>query len=171
RIKTTMRMIIDISPLKIGAATPSSYLRKPWILFYFNTPTVVLHQMPMEHIHFVHGEVVDKFLYIINRIKIPTHIEHQAPPTESGSISNLHSRNANIRPNRPLGRQQLVNRLYRIKQAIRLRSDRFDPIGPNGQPIPFIAQRVGGKAQCDDLLTSGMRSQPDVRTFKKPLFS
>ena len=55
-------------------------------LFNFNSPSLIIRQVPVENVHLVHGKHVDKLVYIIYRSEIPAWIEHHSTVRETGSI-------------------------------------------------------------------------------------
>src|ERR1700734_174070 len=60
----------------IPAAT---FLCKQRVLFYFNTPTLILRKVPVEIVHFVEGYKIDIFFDKINLKKMPAAIQHKTP--------------------------------------------------------------------------------------------
>src|SRR6266498_4493545 len=74
---TITNAIVSFSGITSDGRTisPTANLSKLWIFFYFNPPSLVICQMPMEIIHFMQGEVIDIFFYKTYRKKMATNIE------------------------------------------------------------------------------------------------
>jgi len=66
----------------------SSYFRQLRILLYFDTPSLVISQMPMEDIHFQVCHFIQQLLHHFFTFEITTFIEHKGTPRKSRIVRN-----------------------------------------------------------------------------------
>ncbi|MPN47309.1 hypothetical protein SDC9_194911 [bioreactor metagenome] len=101
----------------LGATTPGNPFGQFRIFFYFDTPTTIFRQVPVEHIQLELCHPVDEFLDIFLRIKISAYIQHQTPISKTGRITDG---DTGYRQSTILLGEKLVQRLYSIKDTCRI---------------------------------------------------
>src|SRR5690606_29751214 len=138
-----MRLVVDVgSALEIRAGPPGAHIGETRILLDLNAPTMIFYQVPVENIHFMHSQVVDEFLDVVYRIKVATYVKHQPSPAEPRLINNFHGGNRYGLISGLPDRQQLIDGLYGIKQAIDFFGMRRNAIVIYKQAIALVAKRI-----------------------------
>ena len=82
--------VIHITPKMIdfGRIPESSYFRQFRILLYFDAPSLVVCQMPMENIHFQICHLIQQLLHHFFAFEITTFVEHKGTPRKSRIVRN-----------------------------------------------------------------------------------
>ena len=103
------------------SVSPCTNGSKLWIFFYLDPPTLVIRKMPVEIIHFMQGDIVDVFFYIINREKVAAYIEMKTAISEAGVVFYGDKRNLDFGigklENCFLYWQKLNKRLHTVKNT------------------------------------------------------
>ena len=63
-------------------------LREQRVFFNFNAPALVVGEVPMKHIHLVHGQQIEVAFYLFHRKKVSANIQMHATPSETRFINN-----------------------------------------------------------------------------------
>ena len=63
------------------------------IFLDFDSPSLIVRQMPVENVHLVHCQQVDKLVNIVNRYIMAANIQHQSAVNKTGRIFYFYSRN------------------------------------------------------------------------------
>ena len=92
-IKTTVVLTIRfcLIPTQYLTFAPSAYFCQFGVFFYFNTPTLVLSQVPVETVKFVGSHHIEQLFNFFLAIEVTTFVEHKATPFKSWRIFHIHS--------------------------------------------------------------------------------
>ena len=93
------------------------------IFLDFDSPSLIVRQMPVEDVHFVHSQQVDKLVDIFYRCVMTADVQHQSAVYKARGVFDFYSRD------RPVGllvqflsvdgrRKKLINSLHTIEKAI-----------------------------------------------------
>ena len=113
------------------------------IFLDFDSPSLIVRQMPVENVHLVHCQQVDKLVDILYRCVMTANVQHQSAMYKAGSVFDLYSRN------RPVGfllqlfsvyggREKLINSLHTIEKSIWLGSCDCNKGGGDRQLVTFF---------------------------------
>ena len=102
--------------------------------------------MPVEDVHLVEGQQVDRALHLVDREEVAGHIEHEPPIGHAGSVDNAHLGDLDG-PHRPAGaerpgRQQLTQRLHGIERPGGITRTDSDPLARHLKAIGPGTQRI-----------------------------
>ena len=94
RIKTAMRLSIKRSGIVINHrfGAKSGYFGEARILFYFDTPTLIVGKMPMKTVDVMQGKNVDKILYLVRIKEMTGYIKHGTAISKTRIIGDYCSR-------------------------------------------------------------------------------
>ena len=112
--------------------SPGTHLSQPWIPLYLHSPSLVLSQMPVQHIHIVQRHHVDVSLDLIDSEKMTAHIKVGATITECRLILDLHRRKRRVRS------KTLAKGLSPVKDARRRTAPDRNAIRTDCQLIAFL---------------------------------
>ena len=70
-------------------SAPGANLCQAWQGFYFQTPSLIVGQMPVEYIHFVFCQFVDVFLYFLFSEPVAADVKHKSAPGKLGFVGDV----------------------------------------------------------------------------------
>ena len=120
----------------------------------FDSPPLIVCQMPVENIHFVHSQQVDKLVNVVNRYVMTANIQHQSAMSKTGGhLRFLRQGSTNLLfyplVFRKLPGEQLENSLYTVEKTVRLRGAQRDEVGGDGEFVAFLRHTFfNNKADC-----------------------
>ncbi|EJX04670.1 hypothetical protein EVA_07223 [gut metagenome] len=88
----TLAIRFHIAPTQHLAVSPATNRGQLRVLGDFDTPALVLGQVPVETVHLVSSHHVNDLLDFIFTKEVATFVEHKAAPAETGLIGNVDSR-------------------------------------------------------------------------------
>ena len=78
-----------LPPLPDTRSAPGANLCQAWQGFYFQTPSLIVGQMPVEYIHFVFCQFVDVFLYFLFSEPVAADVKHKSAPGKLGFVGDV----------------------------------------------------------------------------------
>ena len=75
----------------LGAVPICSYLGEPRIFFDFDTPPLIVGEMPVEFIHFQIGHLFQKLFYDDFPFEMACFVEHKVSPFVFGFVEYFHA--------------------------------------------------------------------------------
>ena len=89
-VESALWLPVRVLPVIVRRERPfRSHFGEPRVLFYLNSPTLILRQMPMEHVQFPHRHQVYELLHEFLRIIVPSAVQHHASVGERRSVADL----------------------------------------------------------------------------------
>ena len=138
RIKSAIRFSVIFSAIMAdyGLASLRTHLSQFRIFFDFDTPSLVIAQMPMEPVYMVQCQHIQIYFNGINRKEMPAHIQHHTSIGKTRIIVYCHCRKHHFTSFR-IYRNRFAKRLNAIKYSGLRRSGYFYPLMPHFQAVPF----------------------------------
>ncbi len=137
----TTRSRIDVSSgSRPRGDAPCSDFREAGVLLDLQAPSLVVREMPMQHIQLVERHPVDELHDELRRLKVTGRVEHQAAPGQPWTVADTLGRNRDSAGSGTSGCAQLPHSNGSIEQSARIAGGQHDP--PR-RHIDRIAFRIG----------------------------
>ncbi len=155
----------DVAHLVLGVETaiaravvdsPRAYRRQPRIFVDLQAPTLIIGQMPVQHIQLVPRHPVDHGMYERGRLKMPRGIQHEPAPRVAGRIDDGLRGNA---AGAAVRRQQLPQGHGAVKKPRAAACRYGDSMRPDLKLVAFRAESLG--ATEGDRRVCGAAAQRD----------
>ena len=115
------------------------------VSFDLDAPSLVVRQVPVEDVHLVQRQQVERALHLFDREEMARHVEHQSPVGQGGAVVDRRGgqfHGTDLRRARRLLRQELPQRLHRIEGPLRSAGHDVDPFRSDRQPVCVVRESV-----------------------------
>lgn len=106
------------------------------IPFDLDAPSLVLGEVPVELVEFVHGENVDKAFHLVHGPEMASGIEHSPAMREAGFVGDFDGGDGSV------GSDELAERLQGVEYGLRGTSAYADALGRDRERVFFGLQRI-----------------------------